>query len=41
MVLIDKTSLDKMPKHGYIQHYMDLQLAIDPYKRHVLFESMD
>ena len=25
----------------YIQHCMDLQLAVDPYKRHLLFESMD
>ena len=25
----------------YIQHCMDLQLAVDPYKRPVLFESMD
>ena len=25
----------------YIQHCMDLQLAVDPYKRHVLFESID
>ena len=25
----------------YIQHCMDLQLAVDPYKKHVLFESMD
>ena len=25
----------------YIQHCMDLQLAVDPYKRRVLFESMD
>ena len=25
----------------YIQHCMDLQLAVDPYKRSVLFESMD
>ena len=24
-----------------IQHCMDLQLAVDPYKRRVLFESMD
>ena len=36
-----------MPLHvfnftrNYIQHCMDLQLAVDPYKRHVLFESMD
>ena len=30
-------------KHSlrYIQHCMDLQLAVDPYKRPVLFESMD
>ena len=26
---------------SYIQHCMDLQLAVDPYKRCVLFESMD
>ena len=26
---------------AYIQHCMDLQLAVDPYKRRVLFESMD
>ena len=25
----------------YIQHCMDLQLAVDPYKKRVLFESMD
>ena len=25
----------------YIQHCMDLQLAVDPYKRPVLFESTD
>ena len=25
----------------YIQHCMDLQLAVDPFKRHGLFESMD
>ena len=25
----------------YIQHCMDLQLAVDPYKRCVLFESME
>ena len=25
----------------YIQHCMDLQLAVDPYKRRVLFERMD
>ena len=27
--------------HDYIQRCMDLQLAVDPYKRPVLFESMD
>ena len=27
--------------YTYIQHCMDLQLAVDPYKRRVLFESMD
>ena len=26
---------------SYIQHCMDLQLAVDPYKKRVLFESMD
>ena len=29
-----------MLKYPYIQHCMDLQLAVDPYKRRVLFESM-
>ena len=34
-------SLEQRRLRGYIQHCMDLQLAVDPYKRPVLFERTD
>ena len=34
-------SKNKSVQCTYIQHCMDLQLAVDPYKKRVLFESMD
>ena len=33
-------SIFKEAQYKYIQHCMDLQLAVDPYKKCVLFESM-
>ena len=38
---LDMAWLMLMQMQQYIQHCMDLQLAVDPYKRRVLFESMD
>ena len=39
---VDGLSIKIISKHyvRYIQHCMDLQLAVDSYKRRVLFENM-